>query len=207
MQIPTRTISKCLSIAQTGRKHSKEWNKAISRGQNNMKPELKKKRALATLRCNRNYGNRSKGGTRKDLGIYVRSRWEANICRYYNFTDTKWIYEPKIFFFNDSTFIKKKIKKGTLSYTPDFYLPGADLYIEIKAFFRPKDFTKLRRFKKYYPEEFARLEFIIPDKYARDKANGEMIKFLCDDLGIDFNDIISYKEIEEKLGKLIPNWE
>ncbi|GAJ22316.1 unnamed protein product, partial [marine sediment metagenome] len=68
------------------------------------------------------------------------------------------------------------------------------------------DKTKLRRFKKYYPEEFAKLGFIIPDKYARDKANGEMIRFLCDDLGIDFNDIVSYKEIEE-YSKLIPGWE
>lgn len=207
MQISTRTISKSVSISQVGIKHSKEWNEAISRGQNNMKPELKKKRALATLRCNRNYGDRSKGGTRKDLRIYVRSRWEANICRYYNFIGIKWMYEPKIFFFNDSPLIKKKIKKGTLSYTPDFYLPIADSYIEIKAFFRPRDFTKLKRFKKYYPKEFERLKFIIPDKYARDKANGEMIKFLCDNLGIDFNDIMSYKEIEDKLGRLIPNWE
>lgn len=206
MQIPTRTISKGVSISQIGIKHSKEWNEAISRGQNNMNPELKKKRALAILQCNRNYGNRSKGGTRKDLGIYVRSRWEANICRYYNFIGIKWMYEPKTFFFNDSLLIKKKIKKGTLSYTPDFYLPNEDLYIEIKAFLRPKDLTKLRRFKKYYPEEFAKLKLIIPDKYSRSKANGEMIKFLCDDLGIDFNEIISYKEME-KSGILIPNWE
>jgi len=206
MLIPTRTISKGVSIAQIGIKHSKEWNEAISRGQNNMKPELKRKRALATLQCNRNYGNISKGGIRKDLGIYVRSRWEANICRYYNFVGIKWIYETKTFFFNDSPLIKKKIKKGTLSYTPDFYLPTDDLWIEIKGYFRSRDFTRLKRFKKYYPEEFARLKFIIPDKYARSKANGEMIKFLCDDLGIDFNDIISYKEIEEQ-GKLIPGWE
>ena len=78
--------------------------------------------------------------------------------------------------------------------------------IEVKGYSRPVDKTKLRRFKKYYPEEFKRLKFIIPDKYARDKANGEMIKFLCDDLGIDFEEIISYKEIE-KYGGLIPGWE
>ncbi|MHA1395787.1 MAG: hypothetical protein ACTSRZ_19980, partial [Promethearchaeota archaeon] len=65
---------------------------------------------------------------------------------------------------------------------------------------------KLRRFKKYYPEEFARLKFIIPDKYSRSKANGKMIEFLCNDLGVDFKEIISYKEIE-KYSKLIPGWE
>lgn len=207
MQIPTRTISKGLSIAQTGIKHSKEWNEAISRGQNNMKPELKKKRTLAIIRCNRDYGTRSKGGTRKDLGIYLRSRWEANMCRYYNFIGIKWLYESKIFYFNDSLLIgKKKIKKGTLSYTPDFYLPELDIWVEVKGYLRDKSKVGLRRFKKYYPEEFARLKFIIPDKYARDKANGEMIKFLCDDLGIDFEMILNYKEMA-KYGKLIPGWE
>jgi len=50
------------------------------------------------------------------------------------------------------------------------------------------------------------LRFIIPDKYSRSKANGEIIKFLCGDLRIDFEEIISYKEIE-KYSKLIPGWE
>jgi len=144
--------------------------------------------------------NVARGGFRKDLGIYVRSSWEANICRYYNFVGIKWIYEPREFEFF-------KIKRGSRFYKPDIYLPEQNKFIEIKGFFTASDKTKLRRFKKYYPKEFAKLEFIIPDKYARDKANGEMIKFLCEDLGIYFVKIKSYKEIEDKLGALIPNWE
>jgi len=139
------------------------------------------------------------GGFRKDLGIYTRSRMEANILRYYKFIKVKYIYEPQDFEFY-------KIKRGSRFYKPDVYLPEQDKFVEIKGFFTVSNKTKLRRFKKYYPKEFAKLEFIIPDKYARSKANGEMIKFLCGDLGIDFNDIISYKEIEEH-GKLIPGWE
>jgi len=142
----------------------------------------------------------AKGGYRKDLKQYFRSKWEANISRYYNFTGIKWTYEPQEFEFY-------KIKRGSRFYKPDFYLPEQDKLIEIKGFFTASDKTKIRRFKKYYPEEFAKLEFIIPDKYARDKANGEMIKFLCEDLGIYFIRIGSYKEIEDKLGSLIPNWE
>lgn len=206
MQISTRTISKGVSISQIGIKHSKEWNEAISRGQNNMKPELKKKRALTILRCNRDYGNKSKGGTRKDLGIYVRSCWEANMCRYYSFISIKWEYESKTFFFNDSPFIKKKIKKGTLSYTPDFYLSEQDIFTEIKGWFRPKDKTKLRRFKRYYPKKFDKLIFVIYDKYSRSKANGESIKFLCGVLGVDFKEILNYKDME-KYRALIPGWE
>ncbi len=141
----------------------------------------------------------AKGGYREDLDIYVRSRMEANILRYYKFIKVKYVYEPREFEFF-------KIKRGSRFYKPDIYLSEQDKLIEIKGFFTASDKTKIRRLKKYYPEEFDKLEFIIPDKYSRSKANGEMIKFLCDDLGIDFNDIISYKEIEEH-GKLIPGWE
>ncbi len=142
----------------------------------------------------------AKGGFRKDLGIYVRSKMEANIARYYTYLKINWFYEPREYKF-------EKIKRGTRYYKPDFYLAAPiRLFIEVKGYFNQIDKTKLRRFKKYYPEEFNKLKFIIPDKYSRSKANGEMIKFLCDDLGIDFNDIINYKEIEEQ-GKLIPGWE
>ena len=207
MEIPTRTIGEGVSIAQTGIKHNKEWNEAISNGHNNMKPELKKKIIESVLKYNINYGDRSRGGTRDDLGIYVRSGWEANICRYYNFIKIKWEYESTTYYFNDSPIIKNKIRKGTLSYTPDFRLIDSNTLIEIKGFFRSKDITKLKRFKKYYPNEFNRLKFIIYNKYARSKMNGEQIHILCDILKVDFDSIISYKEIKNKLSKLIPNWE
>ena len=141
----------------------------------------------------------AKGGYREDLKQYFRSKTEANIARYYKYIGEFYIYEYKEFEF-------KNIKRGSRFYKPDFFLAAVNRWVEVKGWFRKSDKTKLRRFKKYYPEEFARLKFIIPDKYAKDKANGEMIKFLCDGLGIDFNDIISYEEIE-KYGRLIPGWE
>lgn len=142
----------------------------------------------------------AKGGYREDLKQYFRSKMEANIARYYKSIGEFYIYEYKEFEF-------KTIKRGQRYCKPDFYLPAPDSWVEVKGgYLRPQDKTKLRRFKKYYPEEFASLRFIIPDKYARDKANGEMIKFLCDGLSIDFEEIISYKEIE-KYSRLIPGWE
>lgn len=141
----------------------------------------------------------ARGGFRKDLGIYVRSKMEANILRYYKFIKVKYIYEPAEFEFD-------KIKRGSRFYKPDIYLPEQDKLIEIKGFFTASDKTKLRRFKRYYPRMFAKLEFIVPDKYSRSKANGKMIKFLCGDLGINFSDIMNYKDIE-KYSKLIPGWE
>ncbi|MBA7565023.1 hypothetical protein ES695_14960 [Candidatus Atribacteria bacterium 1244-E10-H5-B2] len=143
----------------------------------------------------------AKGGYRKDLGIYVRSRMEANVARYFNLRECKWEYEPLEYCFD-------KIKRGQRYYKPDFIIYYLDDYFlfEVKGYFRPEDKTKLRRFRKYYPTKFVRLKFIIPDKYARSKANGEMIKFLCDDLEVDFEEILSYKEME-KWSKLIPGWE
>jgi len=139
--------------------------------------------------------------------IFFRSRWEANYALYLGFLIKqkqikKWEYEKDVFIF-------EKIKFGTRSYRPDFKICNNDntiSYHEVKGYLTSQGKTKIKRFKKYYPEEFAKLEFIIPDKYSRSKANGEMIKFLVGDLGIDFEKIMSYKEVE-KYSKLIPNWE
>jgi len=141
----------------------------------------------------------AKSGYRKNLKQFFRSKMEANVCRYYIWIKMPWQYEIKEFEF-------KGIKRGTRFYKPDFYLPSLDNWIEVKGYFRRIDKIKLRRFKKYYPEEFKKLRFIIPDPYEKSKANGEMIKFLCDDLGIDFDEILSYKEME-KYSSLIPGWE
>jgi len=86
----------------------------------------------------------SKGGWRDDLGRFVRSSWEANYARFFTFTKTKWEYESKTFWF--------PVKRGTRSYTPDFYLPDEDVYHEIKGWLDPKSMTKLKRMAKYYPD-------------------------------------------------------
>ena len=141
----------------------------------------------------------SKKGYRKDLKQFFRSKMEANVARYYGFFDTMYFYES-----NEFEFLG--IKRGTRFYKPDFYLPLTDVFIEVKGWFRKVDKTKIRRFKKYFPECFKKLRFIIPDKYARSKANGEMIAFLVDELGIKFQDIESYEHME-RFGSMIPGWE
>jgi len=141
----------------------------------------------------------AKGGYREDLKQYFRSKMEANVARYYRYIREWYIYEYWEFEF-------KKIKRGSRFYKPDFFLAVVNRWVEVKGWFNSSDKTKLRRFKKYYPEEFERLRFIIPDKYGRDKANGEMVAFLIDEMGIEFRDIESYKEMEKFRG-IIPGWE
>jgi hypothetical protein len=64
------------------------------------------------------YGNY---GYRKDLGVTFRSSLEANYARLLNFWEKKWKYEPKSF----------STPMG--NYTPDFYLPEEDFYVELRG--------------------------------------------------------------------------
>jgi len=97
---------------------------------------------------------RGKGGTREDLGIYVRSTWEANYARYLNFLRSAgqikgWEYEPETFCFH-------QIKRGTRFYTPDFKVTENDgrvIFHEVKGYMDPKSVTKLARMAKYYPDQ------------------------------------------------------
>lgn len=138
------------------------------------------------------YSN-AKHGKRKDLnGTYFRSAWEANYARYLNYFQVKWEYEPKTFMF-------EKIKKGTRSYTPDFYLIDEDRWIEIKGYFSAKDKTKIKRFKKYYPSEFEKLTLVIEKKFTGKQS------VIAAELGI--KNIESYNDIKNIVSGLIKNWE
>ncbi len=143
---------------------------------------------------------RYKGGKREDLdNVYMRSAVEANYARYLKFLKVEFQHEPRKFFF-------EKIRQGNVSYTPDFYLPKEDRWIEVKGYFDSSSKTKLKRFKKYYPEQFAKLTVVIQNPWSESKSAIEAMKFL-DKLGVPPARIESYKEIDYKLGGLIPNWE
>jgi len=96
---------------------------------------------------------RGTGGVRADIGIYVRSGWEANYARYLNFLKTAgdiidWKFEPKTFEFEG-------IKRGSRFYTPDFLVTwknGRSEYHEVKGYMDQRSATKLKRMKKYHPE-------------------------------------------------------
>jgi hypothetical protein len=85
---------------------------------------------------------------------YYRSLWEANYARYLEWQKKHgyikdWKHEPKIFWFLE-------IKRGCRSYTPDFHVICNDestYWVEVKGWKDSKSATKLKRFKKYYPEE------------------------------------------------------
>lgn len=92
-------------------------------------------------------------GTRQDLGMSFRSSWDANLARMLNFEKVKWIYEPQAFHFT-------QIKSGVTSYLPDFYVADWDIYIEVKGQLIQRAKTAIRRFRKFFPEEFKKLQMI-----------------------------------------------
>lgn len=85
---------------------------------------------------------RGKAGIRKDISrtIYFYSRWEANITRLFNHLGIKWLYQPKTF------------DLGSQNYTPDFYLPDYNIYIEVKNFLWKYSKIRDRKFRKLYPD-------------------------------------------------------
>lgn len=174
-----------------GHKHSPETRKKLSeaslRGWANATPKsleekkmkmrktkLKKYGTLNPAIFQTNPYSRAHGGRREDLeNRYFRSSWEANIARYYNFMGIKWEYEPK-------TFVFENVTRGSVSYTPDFYLPETDQWIEVKGWMDSKSKTKLKRFARQYPEEYKKLT-LIQEK--------------------------EYNEIKRKVSSFIKNWE
>ena len=67
-----------------------------------------------------------------------RSSWEANFAKWCDLSGIKWEYESKTF------------DLGKTTYTPDFYLPEFDCWIEIKGWWHPKAKRKFKKFKRLH---------------------------------------------------------
>lgn len=112
--------------------------------------------------------SRGKAGIRKDISdiIYFYSRWEANVARVYTYLGIEWAYAPTSF----------DLKKQT--YTPDFYLPKTNIYVEVKNFWWKYSKERDEKFRKLYPT--IKLEIISK---------------------------IEYTDLEKQYAKSIPTWE
>lgn len=109
--------------------------------------------------------------------MYFRSKWEANYALYLDWLiDHKQIYKWE---FEPDTFMFENIKLGTRSYTPDFKVytdEDSYEYHEVKGYMDSKSKTKLKRFKKYYPEH----KLVLIDKTVYNelkKQVGKLCKF------------------------------
>jgi len=136
---------------------------------------------IAMINCKKGIMNigysRAKNGWYNINGkkIFFRSMWEANYALYLDFL----IKQKEIvkWEFEVDTFWFLKIKRGVRSYKPDFkvYTSKKDFeYHEVKGWMDSKSKTKIKRMKIYYPE----------------------IKIVLIDASV-------YKDIKNKLGRLI----
>jgi hypothetical protein len=139
----------------------------------------------------RKMGKRSVIGRREDLDQFFRSNWEANVARWYNHKGKAWEYEPTVF-----SFLEHGVRRGTVSYCPDFKV--GTLWVEVKGLLDPKGKTAIRRFKRFYPKEFAKLRAIVGRPGT--KAD-EFFK----EMGVP---VIAYiNQLNKKFGKIVSNWE
>ena len=177
----------------TGMKHTDETKNIMSYHSKKKWSEMKEdellkrtKRAYATMikngthpknreKCSWKAGWREFGGKRN----YYRSRWEANYGRYLEWLKgigsiSDWEHEPDTFWFDG-------IKRGCVSYLPDFKVTNVDdsiEYHEVKGWMDKRSKTKIRRMAKYHPQ----IKLVVIDAKP-------------------------YKEILKKVGRLVPGWE
>ena len=176
-----------------GGKHSDETLKVISNKSlaawERMTPEKKQRRTLRMMKTrvkngtmvNQRHKASWKAGWREIGGkrCYFRSRWEANYARYLQcLVEIKqiknWEHEPKTFWFEG-------VKRGSVSYLPDFRVTendGSVAYHEVKGWMDNRSKTKLKRMAKYHPN----VELIV--------INGA-----------------AYRDIERKVKGFIIGWE
>ncbi len=87
-----------------------------------------------------------------DKKVFFRSTWEYYYAIFLQKLKQEgkikdWQHEPETFYFDG-------IKRGCVSYMPDFkilHLNDSIEYSETKGFMSSKCATKIKRFKKYYP--------------------------------------------------------
>ena len=101
---------------------------------------------------------------------------EEEFARILDYYGIRWEYEPH-------TFTLERDEEGNIlkAFSPDFYLPDEDLYVELTTM-RPKLITrknrKLRRLRELYPEINIKL-------FKRQDLRDMMIKYGLDDQAAD----------------------
>lgn len=110
-----------------------------------------KKIHFGAIRCNKHAGLLRTGKNNHNFGkrainirpmpyrnSLMRSSWEIKYARYLIKKHIKWQYEPKAFILGNTT------------YTPDFYLPETDTYVEIKGWWRGNSKQKYLNFRRKF---------------------------------------------------------
>jgi hypothetical protein len=107
-----------------GKFDTEEYREIMRKGYKKRKSIKGKNNPMYGVPCPKGAG-RGKGGFREDIGHYVRSSWEANVCRICNLVKRKYEFESTRFYII--------IDNEEYSYCPDFYFPDKNFYYEVKG--------------------------------------------------------------------------
>jgi len=77
-------------------------------------------------------------------GLKKMFHWDYLLAKYMNEIDAPYLYEPQAF--------PIKINERDYTYTPDFFIPNLNIFIEIKGYWRGLGKEKSEEFLKSYPE-------------------------------------------------------
>lgn len=122
-----------LSLARKGKS---SWNKGLTKFTNASVASTaeKQKGRIPDYNKYRAHYNGPKGH------YLMRSKWEVAYAEWLDKQGINWQYEPRWF------------NLGRTSYTPDFYLPAEDRYVEIKGRMTEENAKKLKLFAERYPQ-------------------------------------------------------
>lgn len=123
-----------------GKKHSKEIREMLSK---NAKKNAKRgKDSIFYGKCF--HGKRKYYLHRNGQSYLMRSTWEIKYATYLDKNNIEWEYENKTF---PLILYNKKV-----TYTPDFFLPKENVYIEIKGWWRDDAKEKYKAFIEQYKD-------------------------------------------------------
>lgn len=129
----------------------KTWNKGISPSKETREKSSKShlgKKQLESTKLKLHIANKGRlPGHSKGIyydsplqgKIWLRSTYELAYVKYLDSKKVLWYYEIETFDLGDTT------------YTPDFFLPQFEKFIEIKGFMRKEAQEKINKFKDEYP--------------------------------------------------------
>ena len=158
-----KTDERIRQLGYTISKNQKEAFKNGTRKPTKMSEENKIK--LSERQSLNNSGGKTKWF--EVAGQKIQGTWERNIAIKFEELKIKW-FKPKTN--ND---IWKYAWEGKIkSYSPDFYLPDYDLWLEIKGYWWGRDKEKMEIVKKTYPE---RKLIIIEEKDYKKILEGELV--------------------------------
>ena len=154
-----RVLKNSISVSNTQQKQIIDGTYIPRKMGDDAKKELSERQSL------KNSGGRCKWFPIN--GVSVQGTWERNIALKLTDLSVRW-ERPKL----NQDIWKYELDGVIKSYTPDFYLPDYNCWLEIKGFWWGNDLEKMRIVKETYPN---RKIIIIENKEYKQILSGEQV--------------------------------